>query len=349
LIAKRSIGNTQMSYQLYLNTTGTLGFSVSSNGTTFAVDVTSTIAPTVSDGAALWVRATFDSDNGASGNDVKFYTSTDGITYTQLGSTVTTAGVATIFSGTSSLDIGSQAGGNSPIAAKIYRAQIFNGIAGTKVLDVDTSIISSGSAISFSALTGQTVTINRSNAGKKTSVVTAPLWLFGTDDYMDVADNALLDFDATESMTLLYIGRQWATPTSYGVLAEKFTSGSGRYGIGNLGTNFYPDVAISDGTNTVNPTISTPTWSAGTFFTTAMILDRSAQTLRYAVNGTLSTTASTTTVGSLASTSLLRINARPFGTQLYNDSEMFAVAIFRRALTATEITTLNNYYTARVG
>jgi hypothetical protein len=117
----------------------------------------------------------------------------------------------------------------------------------------------------------------------------------------------------------------------------------------NASTNFYPDMALRDGTNTLNPVITTPTWSAGTIFTVGMLVDRSAQTLRYAVNGTLSTTASTSAIGSLANANVLTINKRSISASFFNDSEMYAVAIFRRALTATELTTIYNYYTARVG
>lgn len=60
----------------------------------------STVAVPFTGTNAGWVRATLDVDNGASGNDLKFYTSTDGITWTQLGTTVTTAGVTSIYPAT---------------------------------------------------------------------------------------------------------------------------------------------------------------------------------------------------------------------------------------------------------
>jgi len=186
LIAKRQSAS-QVSYQFRIqDSTGLPQFIYSTDGTNTTA-VTSSAAPTIADGAPLWVRVTFDTDNGASGNDTKFYTSTDGTNWTQLGTTRTNAGTVTMFSGTSIVEIGSAlAGTATAVAGKIYRAQIYNGIDGTKVLDVDTSVINNGSATSFTALTGQTVTINRSTAGKKTVAVTQPTWLFGTDDYMEV-------------------------------------------------------------------------------------------------------------------------------------------------------------------
>lgn len=72
--------------KLYWSTTGTDTVSVLA---TAAVPFTGT--------ATGWIRATLDVDNGASGNDVKFYTSNDGANWTQVGSTVTTSGVTSIF------------------------------------------------------------------------------------------------------------------------------------------------------------------------------------------------------------------------------------------------------------
>jgi hypothetical protein len=183
-ISKR---NSAYNYQFYTTTTGRLLLEWFDTGTSAVRTVTSTVSPTVSAGQPLWVRVTLDADNGASGNDVIFYTSTNGTTWTQLGTTVTTATVAALQTGTDAVEIGSRnVGAGSPLAGKVFRAQIFNGIDGTKVLDVDTSVITTGAATSFTAVTGQTVTINRSTSGRKSVAVTQPTWLFGTDDYMEV-------------------------------------------------------------------------------------------------------------------------------------------------------------------
>jgi hypothetical protein len=170
---------TQKSYAFRTDTNGGLRLLWTTDGST-TIEKASTASVDFVDGQAGWIRVTLDVDNGASGNDVNFYTSTDGSTWTQLGSTVTTAGVTSIFSGTATVQIG-----GTP-AGKYYRAQILDGIDGTTVLDVDTSVITTGAATSFTAVTGQTVTINRSTSGRKSVAVTQPTWLFGTDDYMEV-------------------------------------------------------------------------------------------------------------------------------------------------------------------
>jgi hypothetical protein len=83
-------------FALYLDGTANLVLIWSTDGTATSFTKTSTTPVVAANGAAKWVRATLDVDNGAAGNDVRFYTSDDGVTWTQLGTTVTTAGVTTI-------------------------------------------------------------------------------------------------------------------------------------------------------------------------------------------------------------------------------------------------------------
>jgi hypothetical protein len=201
-ISKDASSGTQTSFTWQMLSNGRLYFTWSPNGTS-QTSITSTVAPTISDGSPLWIRVTFDVDNGASGNDVKFWTSNDGTTWTQLGTTVTTAGVASIFSGTGQVTLGSTANTGAALTGKIYRAQILNGIDGTTVLDVDTSVITTGAATSFTAVTGQTVTINRSTSGRKTVAVTQPTWLFGTDDYMEVNNRYMAHSTSDENYVYL--------------------------------------------------------------------------------------------------------------------------------------------------
>ena len=342
VVAKRDGGANQASYSMAVNTTGLLSLIWSPDGTVGAlITKISTVAPIVTDGQPTWLRATLDVDNGASGNDVKFFTSSNGQDWNQLGATVTTAGTTSIFSSTSIVEIGSRVTGASElIAGKVYRAQIFNGIDGTKVLDVDTSVITSGAATSFTALTGQTVTINRSTAGRKAVAVVSPCWLFGTDDYIEVATNDLLNFGATESFTMLWVGRIWTTP---GSAARALQKGPGpSYSLRNSGTTNAMAAHISDGTNAQSTTSS---YVFGNVSVIAGVLDRSAQTIVTNINGVASASASTTLVGSLVSAAPLRINTVPAA---YLDSELLAVAVFRRALTATEISQLTAYYQARL-
>jgi hypothetical protein len=131
------------SWEVELRDTGFLAIVWSEDGSLNKSSI-STVAPTVSDGGPLWIRFTLDVDNGAAGRDVKFYTSTDAITtapasvsWTQLGTTVTTAGVTSIHNSSDLPTIGAPGSGASGIDGKVYYAEVRNGIAGTVVTNPD--------------------------------------------------------------------------------------------------------------------------------------------------------------------------------------------------------------------
>lgn len=86
------------------------------------------------------LRVVLDVNNGAAGNDVLFYTGTDinGAVWTQLGTTVTQAGVTSVFDGIASVRVGANPTASiytytEPASATYYSAQIRNGINGTLV------------------------------------------------------------------------------------------------------------------------------------------------------------------------------------------------------------------------
>ena len=135
LLAKRQTAG-QFSWQFALNTSGTLRLLGSANGTVTG-DANSSVAPTVTDGAFLWVRATFEA------GQVKFYTTDDqgdvpsASAWTQLGTTRTmTSSITSLFSSTSQIEVGSVLAGTAGnLGGSIRRAIIRNGIGGTVVAD----------------------------------------------------------------------------------------------------------------------------------------------------------------------------------------------------------------------
>ncbi len=159
------------SYLFYLNTDGTLHLLWSTNGQDAgSFDKASTVATGFTDGDSRWVRAVLDVNNGAAGNDVKFYTAADSATeptsWTQLGTTVTTAGNTSIFDGNGVLDIGARtSSGTLQFSGKIYRASIYSTIGGTTpVVDFNASDATDGAASFVSQTTGETWTINGTGA-----------------------------------------------------------------------------------------------------------------------------------------------------------------------------------------
>jgi len=119
-------------FKFGLNSTGLMTLTWSSDGTTFNATKFGNTAPFAAN-AEGWVRATLKADNGAAGNDVKFWQSADGATWTQVGSTITTAGVTTVYQPTAwPFEFGSRNLGGEPLTAgsQVYEVQIRDGIDG---------------------------------------------------------------------------------------------------------------------------------------------------------------------------------------------------------------------------
>lgn len=328
-------GNNR-SWLINVESTGIIGFQYTATGSAGGANYLSTVAPTVSNGGDLWIRVTWIRDNGSGLSEANHYTSTDGSTWVALGSTITSAITTAIYSGTGDIQFSSFNFSNY----KIYRAQILDGIGGTTVLDVDTSVITSGAATSFTALTGQTVTIKRGTAGRKSVAVVSPVWLFGTDDYMEVADNALIDLDDSTSMTALVVIRQWATPVNGGYYLDKRVSTG--YALLNFAGSLQIRIFLDDGPSLYG--IQGSAFDAGSLVTFAGVIDRTTDTTFVSTNGIASSGVDISAAGSFSSSG---VNLT-IGKGVYQDFELIAVSVFRRALTATEITQILDYYQARL-
>lgn len=159
------------SYRFSVTTSGTLQFVWSANGTAVTT-VTSTVAPTLTNGERVQLRVAFDVNNGASGNTATFYTRATGLLrshtgWTQLGDPVVTASTTSIFSGNATLLIGSFTDGTvNLLDGRVYAAAVYSGIAGTEKFYVD---FTKGPAYATSLVdeaSGLTVTINQSGAPK---------------------------------------------------------------------------------------------------------------------------------------------------------------------------------------
>jgi hypothetical protein len=158
LISKGSAG--QYSYQLGINTNGTLLFGYSFNGVAYSF-LASTVAPTVTNGAELWLRVTMDVADGSGKYVRTFYTSVDGVDWTQLGTASTLAGTASIYNGTAALEIGGELSGTvNRLSGTVYYAEVRNGIGGTVAVKFDPTTDGTLGGTSFVSSTGETWTLN---------------------------------------------------------------------------------------------------------------------------------------------------------------------------------------------
>ena len=162
IVAKWTSSGNQRAYKLRIVAGGgALGLDISQNGSS-QININSTANIPGIDGAGIWVRVTLDVDDGAGNRVTKFYTSADGETWAQLGSTVTTAGTVSIFASTANLRVGqqNQSGSESPFSGRIYRTRIYNGIGGTLAADFNTEDGDPGASTLTSSATGEVWTMN---------------------------------------------------------------------------------------------------------------------------------------------------------------------------------------------
>jgi stage V sporulation protein SpoVS len=156
IIAKRSGGNN-ISFSVVVDFLGRLAFVFTQNGSTTITAISSASITT----ANKWIKVTRQSSSG----DVKFFTSADGVTYTQLGTTQsTTAG--NMFNSTASLIVGNNSvGGGDGYGGKIYRLTLSNSIGGAPVVDFNPSQYNAAnSQTQWTSTTGEVWSINTGTA-----------------------------------------------------------------------------------------------------------------------------------------------------------------------------------------
>lgn len=152
------------SWYLDMTTTGALSLGHSADGTAILGSTSDAVVSELT--AAIWVRATLDVNNGATGRDIKFYTSTDGSTWTQLGTTKTTAGVTSLFDTTTAVQFigkGAASLAQQNHNFKFYECEVYASLDGTaRIVDIDAGAIpphSSATAGTFVDDRGNTVSV----------------------------------------------------------------------------------------------------------------------------------------------------------------------------------------------
>ncbi len=137
---------------------GVLEFGFTTNGSTDLV-TDSTAATGFANNSDHWIRVILDVNNGAGGRTVYFYTSDDGVTWTQLGASVTTAGTVVRFNSTAPLTIGALTDPGLELAARVRYAEVRNGADATVVANPDFMSVGPG-VTSFRDGVGNTWTVN---------------------------------------------------------------------------------------------------------------------------------------------------------------------------------------------
>ena len=133
LAAKWETTSNQKAWRLWIGTDGKVNFDWSNDGSTTLTAV-STVAPTITDGSRMFVRAALDVVN-TTNKTVTFYTSFDGVTFTTLGSAVTTAGNTSVFNSTARVTVGADrdASTGQRSTGKFYSFDLNSGLPGSLV------------------------------------------------------------------------------------------------------------------------------------------------------------------------------------------------------------------------
>lgn len=160
-----STGNA--SYGLAFTITNGLRLYQSVDGTAITTAADSTVA--IATGllsSGVFIRATLKVNNGAGGRDVNFYTSSDGVNWTQLGATVTLAGTTTIFDSTARVIVGALNEGINLFAytGNIFYAEVRNGINGTVVAKFDPKDSTIADDNQWTSSTGEVWSVYKSGA-----------------------------------------------------------------------------------------------------------------------------------------------------------------------------------------
>jgi hypothetical protein len=168
---------------------------------------------------------------------------------------------------------------------------------------------------------------------------------------MEVPDNALIDFGASDSFTLVAVHRPWATQgTNDTLIAKKANTTNTTAGwslSGGSSTALQGQAQLGDGTAGITAVSGSRT--SGALTVTAAVRNVTADTLTVYLNGTAGTAITDTTTATLANSEVMRVGRLSGAGTEYSDMELVAVAVFRRALTSGEITALTTYYQNRIG
>lgn len=126
-LAAHSGSSGNLGWEFILNTNGKLGFSFSTNGTSFTT-IQSSVATGFSASVKQWVRVQFQPNDGSGNHVTKFFYSADGFTWTQLGSTSTVSGTVTLFASTYNYEIGARDVATQVCTGNFYRVRFLSTI-----------------------------------------------------------------------------------------------------------------------------------------------------------------------------------------------------------------------------
>lgn len=159
VIIAKDDGSTNRDYNLFLDLAGKPNFLYTTDGSTTAGRIAvATVAVPFGATVPGYVKVTYTTASGL----VQFFTSTDGVSYTQLGTNVTLT-VGNIHNGTGALTVGANGAGANPLNGRLFYAEVRSTIGGTVVAAFD-PLRGTRGVSTVVAVTGETWTISSSGS-----------------------------------------------------------------------------------------------------------------------------------------------------------------------------------------
>lgn len=199
-------------WRISVTAAGMLELEYSVDGTASQV-LTSTAAPSVTNGNLLYLRFDFQVNNGASGKTMTPYTSPDGLTWTPLGAAVTSAtgGASALFDSNAPLMVG--ASDTATTAGMVGTMTYFSVYTGVRaIVDLDMTGLEGGAKALTDAY-GLALTLGATGATVGGGIIEEQSWEMQLGEFM-IDTIVTQDFPHTVSIT----GRDYTAK----LLADKF-------------------------------------------------------------------------------------------------------------------------------
>lgn len=239
-------------------------------------------------------------------------------------------------------EIADHVGGEAGVAASgYYLGSLVDGLL--VYLPLDDS--STGSTATDQTELGIDGTINGATYVGSGQVGSDSLSFDGTDDYVDLGDEVLLDFDSTDSFSVSVWFKTTVTqgPNAPAIIGkEPFDVG---YGIGTRTDGDGLFARVDDDTDAAQVEDTTFSYNDGNWHNVVMTVERTSETLELYIDGSSAGTADTSAVGTLGNSSAFRIADadRPSSTddRLF-EGDIDDARVYERPLSPQEITALSN-------
>lgn len=172
IASKWDSSTNQRSWIWYFSPNGKLNYVWSTGGSTTLGPITSTVAPTVTDGQGIWLAYGFDVDVSGVAKRMTFYRSDQprdtnpvDVVLTQLGAPITQAGTTSLFSSSAAFQIGDPSSFTlGSFVGNISRYQLFNNLTRNVVADFNPRDGFVGEQQFTSSATGEIYTFNNNAA-----------------------------------------------------------------------------------------------------------------------------------------------------------------------------------------